>query len=413
MHYQLHSCALKRLLPDDGSVRKIDNSELEKISDVLCQVRQLPLGQVDSPALWEWVGLVIQEAVGRDGSSVNRLIFEGAEKGTMGEYGCSSGKQLPVETVPVVPITQVISHSTEGDSKAGSVEQHGSDAGRTTSAAAVPGVQITADVSDATANPPEAASASMESEPVTAITEEVLIVTASSQSHSDGPPCVSMNVPVSDLIPQPLPSALSLADEEPKAEKMDTYESQSLYASEPKSVSKSIVLEVKQVKVETTQRSQMGTEISDPLTTSAQHKSGMDSNVGNAELELQVSAMVTQTTEATPISMSNKAPHITPVLQKLLHQCIYSIFVCVVRCPDFFKSLYRLASVLHGMGLDKVCYSNCYLAVNIITTMCSHSFPCSWQGKCFLDHSRNRYWKLRKSSCLCLYSKATFSLYVI
>ena len=360
MHYQLHSCALKHLLQEDGSSQKIDSSELEQISDIICQVRQLPLSQVDYPALWEWVGQVVLEAVGRGGSSSSRLtegVEKSVEKGTVGEGEGSSKRLLPVEAVPIGPITEVLNRSAKGEEKAGLVEQHGSEAVRTiTSAVAVPGVQISADISDAVANQP--VTVLMESEPVTTITEEVLVVTASSQIHTDGPPSVSMNMPVSDFIPPPPTSPLSLTDkeEEPEAEKMDTHEPQSLYASEPKSDSKSIGWEVKQLEVGNTQRSQIGTKISDPLT-SAQHTC-VGSNDGNRESELQASAIAT---EIMPTFMNYGATHITPVFQKLLHQCIYSVLVCVVRCPDFFKSLYRFASVLHRLGLNKVYTSNCYL----------------------------------------------------
>ena len=39
---------------------------------------------------------------------------------------------------------------------------------------------------------------------------------------------------------------------------------------------------------------------------------------------------------------------------KLLHLCIYNITLCAVRCPAYFKPLYRLASVLTEVGLTEV-----------------------------------------------------------
>ena len=42
------------------------------------------------------------------------------------------------------------------------------------------------------------------------------------------------------------------------------------------------------------------------------------------------------------------------VRSQLLHQCLYGVAVCAVRCPTYFKPLYRLSSVLLRLGLPKV-----------------------------------------------------------
>ena len=38
----------------------------------------------------------------------------------------------------------------------------------------------------------------------------------------------------------------------------------------------------------------------------------------------------------------------------LLEQCLYGVAVCSVRCPAYYKSLYRLASTLHSLGQSEV-----------------------------------------------------------
>ena len=42
------------------------------------------------------------------------------------------------------------------------------------------------------------------------------------------------------------------------------------------------------------------------------------------------------------------------VRSQLLHQCLYGLAVCAVRCPTYFKPLYRLSSTLLKLGLSKV-----------------------------------------------------------
>ena len=39
---------------------------------------------------------------------------------------------------------------------------------------------------------------------------------------------------------------------------------------------------------------------------------------------------------------------------QLLHQCLYGVAVCAIRCPTYFKPLYRLSSALLKLGLPKV-----------------------------------------------------------
>lgn len=41
---------------------------------------------------------------------------------------------------------------------------------------------------------------------------------------------------------------------------------------------------------------------------------------------------------------------------QLLQQCLYGVAVCAVRCPAYFKPLYRLSSALLALGLPKVNY---------------------------------------------------------
>lgn len=38
----------------------------------------------------------------------------------------------------------------------------------------------------------------------------------------------------------------------------------------------------------------------------------------------------------------------------ILEQCLYGVAVCSVRCPAYYKSLYRLASTLHSWGQSEV-----------------------------------------------------------
>ena len=47
-------------------------------------------------------------------------------------------------------------------------------------------------------------------------------------------------------------------------------------------------------------------------------------------------------------SPPSSLPEATPT--SLLEQCIYGVAVCCVRCPAYYKSLYRLASTLHSLG---------------------------------------------------------------
>ena len=349
---------------DSSGQKKIDDSELKQISDIVCQAQQLPLGQVDYPALWEWVGRVIQDVAGiSDGDSISRLA-ETEKKGAVVQHGGNPETLLSAEAMPSIP---VVSRSTESEEK---MEQLGSDAGGMISAVAVPSVPVTTEIGDAQ---PMVA---FESEPVTAITQEVLVVTASNQLHADGPPSVCINMPVSDLEAPPLPTPVSLTCEGSSAlmpdpvpesklhgaseeEKMDTHDSHVL---ETKSDSTSSGSEVKQLEVGIAQIGAKEPDLlaaakepdllaaaKEPDLLAAAQDTSMDSlNDCNLKPELQAT-IATETTIPT-----KSAAHVTPANQKLLHQCIYGVLICVIRCPDFFKSLYRLASVLHGLGLGKV-----------------------------------------------------------
>ena len=53
-------------------------------------------------------------------------------------------------------------------------------------------------------------------------------------------------------------------------------------------------------------------------------------------------------------SMSDSPLTHVSVRSQLLHQCLYGIAVCAVRCPTYFKPLYRLSSALLKLGLPKV-----------------------------------------------------------
>ena len=45
---------------------------------------------------------------------------------------------------------------------------------------------------------------------------------------------------------------------------------------------------------------------------------------------------------------------------QLLQQCLYGVAVCAVRCPTYFKPLYRLSSALFSLGLPKVNVASSY-----------------------------------------------------
>ena len=42
------------------------------------------------------------------------------------------------------------------------------------------------------------------------------------------------------------------------------------------------------------------------------------------------------------------------VWSQLLQQCLYGVAMCAVRCPNYFKSLYRLSSALLALNLPQV-----------------------------------------------------------
>ena len=52
---------------------------------------------------------------------------------------------------------------------------------------------------------------------------------------------------------------------------------------------------------------------------------------------------------SSPLSGDSEA---TPT--SLLEQCVYGVALCSVRCPAYYKSLYRLASTLHSLGHSQV-----------------------------------------------------------
>ena len=45
---------------------------------------------------------------------------------------------------------------------------------------------------------------------------------------------------------------------------------------------------------------------------------------------------------------------------QLLQQCLYGVAVCAVRCPTYFKPLYRLSSAFFSLGLPKVNVASSY-----------------------------------------------------
>jgi calcineurin-binding protein cabin-1 len=55
---------------------------------------------------------------------------------------------------------------------------------------------------------------------------------------------------------------------------------------------------------------------------------------------------------SSPLSGDSEA---TPT--SLLEQCVYGVALCSVRCPAYYKSLYRLASTLHSLGHSQVARS--------------------------------------------------------
>lgn len=53
-------------------------------------------------------------------------------------------------------------------------------------------------------------------------------------------------------------------------------------------------------------------------------------------------------------SESDSLPSHDSIRSQLLQQCLYGVAVCSVRCPAFFKPLYRLASAMLALGLPRV-----------------------------------------------------------
>ena len=46
-------------------------------------------------------------------------------------------------------------------------------------------------------------------------------------------------------------------------------------------------------------------------------------------------------------------PEATPT--SVLERCVYGVAMVSIRCPAYYKSLYRLASVFHSLGHSQVC----------------------------------------------------------
>ena len=58
------------------------------------------------------------------------------------------------------------------------------------------------------------------------------------------------------------------------------------------------------------------------------------------------------------------------VHSQLLHQCLYGVAVCAVRCPTYFKPLYRLSSALLELGLSKVATYSVWLKLLMEVIIC-------------------------------------------
>lgn len=56
---------------------------------------------------------------------------------------------------------------------------------------------------------------------------------------------------------------------------------------------------------------------------------------------------ISSSSEETTCSVPSQA---TPTSADLLERCVYGVAVCSVRCPAYYKPLYRLASTLHSLG---------------------------------------------------------------
>lgn len=54
------------------------------------------------------------------------------------------------------------------------------------------------------------------------------------------------------------------------------------------------------------------------------------------------------------IAKTTETSDAPPTNDGLLEQCLYGVAVCSVRCPAYYKSLYRLASTLHSLGHSQV-----------------------------------------------------------
>lgn len=78
---------------------------------------------------------------------------------------------------------------------------------------------------------------------------------------------------------------------------------------------------------------------------------------GPQEAPLQGESQVLQrkTSSSSGRSSESDSPLMhSNVRSQLLHQCLYGVAVCAVRCPTYFKPLYRVSSALLKLGLPKV-----------------------------------------------------------
>ena len=94
----------------------------------------------------------------------------------------------------------------------------------------------------------------------------------------------------------------------------------------------------------------------DPMSygNSSQHQSPEEDS-GSAELLVEPQPSLAKARLPSERGSESDSPlsHET-VSSQLLQQCLYGVAVCAVRCPNYFKAIYRLSSALLALGLPEV-----------------------------------------------------------
>lgn len=264
------------------------------IEDTLAQTHQLPLGRVSYPELWEWVKAVVVENRGLTYMSQELWVSKS-------ETSCQSS----VTSSEVVPSFSVTTTTTTSTIPKASVFPLPSS---TPTTYHLPTALI----------PKPAAESISNLQGVPQDSNRLLV------AAQETPLTATTSVMV-DL--QNMPEIVG-------AEKMDTHGPlpQTLYL----------------------QPVQQKSEVSLSLIATSEYKIKTITESSASKPEPQPA--VKPQSERSAVGESVQPRSELTVNWELLQQCVYGIAVCVVRCPSFFKPLYRLATVLHKMGMDKVRY---------------------------------------------------------